>query len=108
GGREMVRKAVVDEIAAAKAGGEERAHHPPVIRRGALGLADPPGRDEHAPRFAPARCREAAERAVVLLQLEQVRLARDRSACDCASSPRASPSTSAFAARICTQCARAR
>ena len=39
-GREVVGKAIVHEVAGAKAGGEQRAREPPVIRRGAFRLVD--------------------------------------------------------------------
>ena len=50
--REVVRKTVVDEIAAAKPGREQRSREAPIIGPAALRLVDRTGRGEHAQRIA--------------------------------------------------------
>ena len=69
GRREVIAEAVVDQVAGAKAGGEERSRHAPVVGTRTFGLVDRPGRGKHAqgalrwrPNRAPADGREAAER----------------------------------------------
>jgi hypothetical protein len=74
----MIREAVVDEIAAAKARGEQRPRKPPVVGAATLRLVDRTGRGEHARRLTPPRRSKAAEGAIVFLELVQRRLARHR------------------------------
>jgi hypothetical protein len=82
GRRHVIAEAVVDELAAPKAGRMQRARRAPVVARFALGFVDGAGAREHARHARPAhdRC-ESAEGVVgtaLLLQLEQFGFARDR------------------------------
>ncbi len=80
--REVIREAVVDEVAGPKPGREERAREPPVIGGRAFGLVDRPGRREDAACASPARRRQAAERTRLLLQRRELRLAHDGQPCE--------------------------
>ena len=51
--REVIGKAVVDEIARAESRGEQRPRQAPVIGTRALGLVNRPGRREHAAAIGP-------------------------------------------------------
>jgi hypothetical protein len=68
----------VHEIAAPETGRKQGPGQPPVVGAAAFRLVDRAGRREHALRVAPARCGEAAERPVRLLQVEQLRFACHR------------------------------
>ena len=81
--REVIRKAIVDEIAGTKARREQRAREPPVIGTAPLRLVDRPGRREHARRLTAAQRSESSERPARLLQVEKLRLARDRQPREC-------------------------
>ncbi len=80
GRRQVVREAVVHEVAGTKACSEERARKTPIVARLALRLVDAAGRCEYAPQFSPLRGGEAAERPLGALQFAQRRLAHHREA----------------------------
>src|SRR5438093_606853 len=60
-GREVIGKAVVNEISAPKSGSVQRAGEPPIIGRAPFRLVDRTGRTKSAPRVAPSRCGKSAE-----------------------------------------------
>src|SRR5690606_7288954 len=63
--REMVGKAVVDEVAAPEARGVECPCERPVVAAVAFRLVDRTGRREHACRLSPVNCRKTTEHALL-------------------------------------------
>ena len=78
GRRQMVGEAIVQHVAGAEAGGEQRARHAPVIGATPLGVIDRAGRHEEARELARRPRGEAAEGRRLFLQRDELALARHR------------------------------
>src|SRR5260370_2445950 len=72
----MIGETIVDEIAGAESGCEQRAGEPPIIALPTLGIIDRPRRHEDACEFAGLDCREPAEGRRPLLPLDELGFAQ--------------------------------
>jgi hypothetical protein len=75
---QMIGEGVVHEIAGAEPGGEEGPRKAPVVRTPALRFVDRARRYEDPAESRHRRCRQAAKRGVLPLQLDQFGFAGQR------------------------------